>query len=143
MCPDHEVLHFCFLCIDWKFVCSAVRNYVLNLFGVHIPTWPLFRRHRTTSPYDVSVQLLRTTSLCTRAQVPSASWLVVAHSSLEPSCDKIHPCLVNCMLLINELVYVADCVLIRKCLVRTFSNRGSSRANLGTVCLEAGIKYTR
>ena len=64
----------------------------------------------STSSYNVSAQRLRTTSLCTRAQVPSASWLVVAHSSLELSCDKIHPYLVNCVLLLNELVYVADCV---------------------------------
>ena len=49
---------FCFLCIDWKFLCSAVRNNVLNPFGVHILTWLTwspFRRHRTTSPYNVSV----------------------------------------------------------------------------------------
>ena len=135
-CPDHEVLRFCFLCVDWKFVFSAVRSNVLNLFGVHILTWSPCRRHRTTSPYNIFIQRVSVLK-----QLRRPGWQVFSPS--EPSCDQIHPCLVNCMLLINELVYVADCVLIRKCLVRTFSNRGSSRANLGTVCLEAGMKYTR
>ena len=96
----------------------------------------------STSSYHVSLQRLRTTAPRIRAQVPSAFWVSHPHSSLEPSRDKIHPCLVNCVLLLNELVYVADCVHW-KCLVRTFNNRGSSRAKLGTVCLETGVKYTR
>ena len=127
--------------------CVSTGNSCVLLFGTMcwISSASISSRgHR----FDVIVQRLRTTSPYNVSVYPCSSTFGV----LAGSCSFLFGAVLwQDSPVLSELCAVVEwtclcrwlCILIQKCLVRTFSNRGSSRANLGTVCLEAGIKYTR